>query len=73
MSLSNKESNIYDELTELSDENSVLREKLAVSEYNEVMLTRTVSALQDVAIKDYVRNKLKVAALQKKLDKRVLN
>jgi len=50
MSLSNKDSNIYDELTELSDENSVLREKLAVSEYNEVMLTRTVSALQDVAI-----------------------
>jgi len=72
MSLSNKDSNIYDELTELSDENSALRESLASKEYEVLMLTSTISALQDDMIKAFNDSKLEVMVLQKKLDGRVL-
>ncbi len=72
MSISNKDSNIYDELTELSDENSELREKLASKEYEVLMLTSTISALQDDMIKAFNNSKLEVMVLQKKLDDRVL-
>ena len=72
MSLSNKDSNIYDELTELSDENSALRESLASKEYEVLMLTSTISALQDDMIKAFNNSKLEVMVLQKKLDDRVL-
>ena len=72
MSLSNKDSNIYDELTELSDENSSLRESLASKEYEVLMLTSTISALQDDMIKAFNNSKLEVMVLQKKLDDRIL-
>jgi len=72
MSLSNKDSNIYDELTELSDENSALRESLASKEYEVLMLASTISALQDDMIKAFNNSKLEVMVLQKKLDDRVL-
>jgi len=72
MSLSNKDSNIYDELTELEESNSGLREKLASREYEVLMLTQTVSLLQDDMIKTFNDSKLEVMVLQKKLDGRIL-
>lgn len=55
----------------LHDEVSELHEALARSEYNEVMLTRTIRVLKDHAVKDFDINKLKVDNLQNKLDMRV--
>ena len=72
MSLSNKDSNIYDEIINLSDENAGLREKLASREYEVLMLTHTISALQDDMIKAFNDSKLEVMVLQKKLDGRIL-
>jgi len=64
MSLSNKESNIYDELTELSDENSELRETIASLEYEILGLSGTVDSLKHDAIRTYVQYELIVKRLE---------
>ncbi len=64
MSLSNKDSNIYDELTELSDENSDLRETIASLEYEILGLSGTVDSLKRDAIKTYVQYELIVKRLE---------
>ena len=77
MSLDNQQlqqqnSDLYDELTSCADELSALREALAKREYETLILTRTVSALQDDIIKTFNDSKLEVMDLQNKLDRRVL-
>jgi len=64
MSLSNKESNIYDELTELSDENSDLRETITSLEYEILGLSGTVDSLKRDAIRTYVQYELIVKRLE---------
>ena len=70
MSLSNQQ--LHSLCDSLHDEVIELNTDLMSKDYEILMLTHTISVLQDAAVKDFDSNKLKVAALQNKLDKRVL-